>query len=158
MGTLTGGKRGHARPRSLVALHSLDLRGDGRQVGAVKEHLNWMKRILDPAGPAAPAEENADVLLRMAEDGDNLTKSRDIDFHHLFTSMADAQAFLDAVRGQGYAKVDHDFWQEKNAWLTVVHVRMVPVLDEITATELALAETAAVYEGKPDGWGCMEVI
>jgi hypothetical protein len=109
-------------------------------------------------GPEASEEENADVLLRMTEDGDDLTQPRDIDFHHLFTSMADAVAFLAAIREKGYTKVEHDFWNERNAWLTAVHVRMVPALDEITATELALNEIAVSFDGEPDGWGCMEVI
>lgn len=108
--------------------------------------------------PELLGEENADVLLRMAEDGDDLTKPREIDFHHLFSSAADAIAFLEAVRGHGYSKTDHDYWQEKNAWLTAVHIEMAPALDEITATELALNEIASSFDGEPDGWGCMEVI
>lgn len=109
-------------------------------------------------GPESPGEKNEDVLLRMAEDGDDLTKPREIDFHHIFSSTADAMAFLEAVRGQGYSKVDHDFWQEQNSWLTAVHVKMAPTLAEITATELALNEIAASFDGESDGWGCMEVI
>lgn len=103
-------------------------------------------------------EENADVLLRMAADGDDLTKPRVIDFHHLFSSAADAMTFVEAVRGKGYAKVDHDFWEEQNAWLTAVHIKMAPSLKEITATEHELNEIAESLDGKPDGWGCMEVI
>ena len=109
-------------------------------------------------GPEASQEENADVLLRMLEDGDDLTKPRDLDFHHIFTSMAEAVAFLAAVREKGYSKADHDFWSERNVWLTAVHVHMVPDLAEITATELALNEIALSHGGEPDGWGCMEVI
>ena len=126
--------------------------------GVVKTNLTWIKRMLGLDGPEASAEENADVLLRMMEDGDDLTKPRDLDFHHLFSSMADAIAFLAAAREQGYTKADHDFWSERDAWLTAVHVRMVPALPEIAATELALNEIAASFNGEPDGWGCMEVI
>ncbi len=124
----------------------------------MKKHLNWLKRILDPDGPDIPAEENAGVLLRMAEAGDKLTAPHDLDFHHLFARAEDAVAFLESVRAQGYSKADHDFCQEENAWLTAVHVRMVPVLDEISAIELSLDAIAARFDGRADGWGCMEIV
>ena len=108
--------------------------------------------------PDSPEEENANVLKRMAEDGDDLTKARDIDFNHLFVSEKDAATFEAAVREQGYPKVVRDFWPEQNAWLTAVYVRMVPDLDEITAIEKTLDEIAIPLYGKPDGWGCMEEV
>jgi hypothetical protein len=95
-------------------------------------------------------------LRRMAADGDDLTKPRYIDFHHLFAREEDAVAFEEAARDEGY-RADHDFWNEPNAWLTTVHIRMVPTLEEITAMELALNEIARSFGGQPDGWGCMEV-
>jgi len=124
----------------------------------VKEHLNWIKRMLGADRPDSPEEENANVLKRMAEDGDDLTKARDIDFNHLFVSEKDAATFEAAVREQGYPKVVRDFWPEQNAWLTAVYVRMVPDLDEITAIEKTLDEIAIPLYGKPDGWGCMEEV
>ncbi len=101
-------------------------------------------------------DENAEVLRRMREDGDDLTKARHIDFHHLFALEQDAVDFEEALRNQGY-RVTHDFWNEQDAWLTTVQIRMVPALDEITATELELDEIARSFDGRPDGWGCMEV-
>ena len=124
----------------------------------MKNQLTWIKRMLSMNGPEASEEDNADVLLRMAEDGDDLTKPREIDFHHLFTNVTDAVSFLAAVREQGFSNVDHDFWHERSVWLTSVHVSMVPVLAEITATEITLNEIAVSFDGEPDGWGCMEVI
>lgn len=112
--------------------------------------------MLGADGNDSPEEENADVLRRMKEDGDDLTKARDIDFHHLFTSETDAAAFEGAVRNQGY-QADRDYWNELHEWLTTVHVRMVPTLDEITAKELELNGIARSFAGEPDGWGCMEV-
>lgn len=112
--------------------------------------------MLGAAGHESPEEENADVLRRMAADGDDLTKARHIDFHHLFAREEDAMTFQDAARNEGY-RADHDFWSERDAWLTTVHVRMVPTLEEITAMELALDGIARSFDGEPDGWGCMEV-
>ena len=112
--------------------------------------------MLGADGNESPEEQNADVLRRMAADGDDLTKPRHIDFHHLFAREDDAVAFQQASRNQGHWS-DHDFWAEQHAWLTAVHIRMVPVLEEITAMELMLDEIARSFGGKPDGWGCMEV-
>jgi hypothetical protein len=124
----------------------------------VKEHSNWIKSLLGADGADSPTEENSDILQRMVADGDDLTKSRELDFHHLFDHKENAIAFEDAVLAAGYYKVDHDFWPEQGGWLTAVHVRMIPDLDEITATELALNEIALRLEGRADGWGCMEII
>lgn len=120
----------------------------------MKTHQSWIKRILGADG----AEDNASVLRRMKDDGDDLTKARDIEFNHLFDREADAIAFENAVRSGGYSKVDHDFWREVGAWLTAVRVRMVPDLDGITLNERVLNEMARDFDGKPDGWGCMEVV
>ncbi len=109
-------------------------------------------------GTEGIAEENADVLRRMTEDGDDLTQSRDIDFNHLFAREEDAIAFQEMVRGNGYSEVMRDFWPEESSWLTTVAIRMVPELEAITATELALNEIALPLDGRPDGWGCVELI
>jgi hypothetical protein len=121
----------------------------------MKEHLIWLKRML---GTDGIGEENADVLRRMADDGDDLTVPRDVDFNHLFASKELAVAFDAEVRRKGFEKVDQDFWPEMDLWLTTVQVRMVPNLDEITATEKTLNEIAAQFSGEPDGWGCMEMV
>lgn len=112
--------------------------------------------MLGADGNDSPGEENAGILQRMIRDGDDLTKAREIDFHHLFASETDAVAFEEFVRNQGY-QVDRDYWSELQAWLTTVHIRMVPTLDEITARESELNEIARSFAGEPDGWGCMEV-
>lgn len=137
-------------------VRNLDVAWVCPQFAPVKEHLNWIKRMLGVDGNESPEEANADVLRRMAADGDDLTMARHIDFHHLFASEEDAVAFQEANRNEGY-QADHDFWAEQNAWLTAVHIRMVPTFEEIMAMELALNEIARSFNGKPDGWGCMEM-
>lgn len=113
--------------------------------------------MLGTEGDDPSAEENAEMLVRMAADGDDLQSRRDIDFHHLFSHEADALAFIAAVNEQGYTRCDHDYWVERLAWLTTVQVPMLPVLEDITATELALNEIVRSFNGRSDGWGCMEV-
>ncbi len=112
--------------------------------------------MLGADGHETPEEENADILRRMAADGDDLTKARHIDFHHRFAREEDAVAFQEATRNLGH-RADHDFWAEQSAWLTTVHIRMLPTLEEITAMEFALNGIARSLNGQADGWGCMEV-
>ena len=138
--------------------HSLDRAADCQHFYMVKEHLNWIKRMLGVDDIDSPEEANTDVLKRMVHDGDDLTKPRDMDFNHLFANETDAVAFEQAAREAGYHKVTRDFWPEAGRWLTSVTIRMVPDLGKITSVEQILNEIAAPLEGKPDGWGCMEVI
>ncbi len=138
--------------------HSLDRAPVCLHFSFVKEHLNWIKRMLGADDHDSPEEANTDVLKRMVDDGDDLTKSRDIDFNHLFAYETDTVAFEKAVREAGYHKVARDFWAEQGRWLTSVTIQMVPDLGKIAAIEHALNEIATPLEGQPDGWGCMEVI
>lgn len=124
----------------------------------MKQHLSWIKRMLGADGPGSPEEENAEVLKRMAADGDSLTNTRDIEFNHLFVREDSAVAFLNAAKEQGYLRGTHEFWKEQVAWLTSIRIRMVPTLEGITEIELNLAGIASGFEGRSDGWGCMEVI
>ena len=124
----------------------------------MKQHLSWIKRMLGADGPGSPEEENAEVLRRMAADGDSLLNKRDIEFNHLFSQADGASDFLEAAKAKGYQRGPREYWNEQMAWLTAIRIRMVPTLEEITAIELELAEIASEFEGRPDGWGCMEVI
>lgn len=114
--------------------------------------------MLGADGPGSPEEENAEVLRRMAADGDSLINKRDVEFNHLFTREDSAVDFITAARAQGYQRCEHEYWNEQVAWLTSIRIRMVPTLEEITEIELNLAELASPFDGRPDGWGCMEVI
>lgn len=136
----------------------LDAARDFEQRVVVKEHLNWIKRMLGAESPGSSEEENAEVLRRMVADGDSLTNHRDVEFNHLFSREEAAVAFLNAAREQGYLRSTHEYWNEYLSWLTAIRIRMIPTLEEITETELDLTEIASRFDGRPDGWGCMEVI
>ena len=114
--------------------------------------------MLGTGGADSSGNENAEVLAKMAADGDDLSKSRDIDFTHLFSSEENAVAFVAEATAKGYSRCMHEFWKERLAWLTSIQVRMIPSLEEISATETELNEIAEGFDGRPDGWGCMEVI
>ena len=108
--------------------------------------------------PESLEEENAKMLRRMAADGDSLINQRDVEFNHQFKREDSALDFLAAAKEKGYSRGSHEYWKEQVTWLTAIRIRMVPTLEKITEIELDLAEIASRFEGKPDGWGCMEVI
>lgn len=114
--------------------------------------------MLGADGSGSSQEENIDVLRRMAADGDLLTNHRDIEFSNLFSRKESALKFIQAVQEQGYQRSSVEYWIDQLSWLTTVRIRMVPTLEEITEIELELNEIASSCEGRPDGWGCMEII
>ena len=122
----------------------------------MKKQFGWFKRILSSGG--APDEINAEVLSRMAADGDDLQSPRDVEFNHQFSHEKSALDFLKAAKEEGYLWTDHQFSEEQLSWLTTIQVQMVPSLEEITEIEADLAEIAKTFGGRPDGWGCMEII
>ena len=100
-------------------------------------------------------DENAAVMARLAEDGDDLTEPRDIDFAHIFADQSAAKAFCAWAERQGY-DVTLDDGEDANIEV-LVRRRMVPDLHAITELELALAAAARAHDGEPDGWGCFAV-
>lgn len=123
----------------------------------MKEHLGWIKRILRSDETGTAAETNAATLREMAAEGDDLAKTRDVDFTHLFSHEVNAIAFLEAVQERDYNRCSHEFWRERVSWITSIRVRMAPSLEEINAIEAELDEIAASFEGRSDGWGCMKM-
>jgi len=104
-----------------------------------------------------PDDENGDVLRRMQESGDDLTIAREIDFSVVFPSEDAAIAFAVHLLRNGQKvslaepKTDDDL-----PWEVTVHPRFVPTHAAITAYEELLARDAAEFNGRNDGWGCMQ--
>jgi len=91
----------------------------------------------------------------MQEDGDDLSKARDIDFNYIFPKEEEAVQFSDATRRLGYERVSHKFWAEKKVWDVLVVVFMLPTHSEITRVEQRLDAVAREFFGRADGWGCL---
>ena len=100
-------------------------------------------------------EDNAGVLARMAEQGDDLTQARDVDFAHIFNNRSMAEAFCAWAERQGYAATVET--REDARTDVIVRQRMVPDLHLLTDVELTLAAASRDYAGEPDGWGCFAV-
>jgi hypothetical protein len=103
-----------------------------------------------------PNDDNGQVLRQMAQSGDDLSKPRMIEFQHIFTSKENAIAFVGAVSNET-DRVELSWFEGERSWNVQVARFMVPTYRDITALELALGAEAKKYNGKSDGWGCMEV-
>jgi len=103
-----------------------------------------------------PNDENGNVLWRMLEDGDNLSKPREIDFSVIFSTEEAALQFAvhllhsdQKVSFSEYAEHDELPWQVQ------VHPVREPTYENITGFENQLGADAAEFGGRNDGWGSM---
>jgi len=102
-------------------------------------------------------EENREVILRMARGGDDLSKSRDIDFSVVFPNESSAQEFASQLREIGYrATVNRSDVDSDLPWDATVVRHMLPQCEAITGFELLLQARASPFGGRNDGWGCFE--
>jgi len=102
-----------------------------------------------------PDDENGDVLRRMQSSGDDLTKSRDIDFTVVFPDESSARQFAAAFGSERYyVPVRHSECVADLPWDVEVRCDMVPDHAAIGAFEERLEALAAPLGGRNDGWGC----
>lgn len=102
-------------------------------------------------------DENAEVLRDMAAAGDDLGRPRPMDFNHVFPTREGAIAFARRVDAEGLSPVVRPYDKPGFPFdVTVTTEAVIPTCDFITATEQRLEALAAEYEGRADGWGCME--
>ena len=100
------------------------------------------------------AEINQQVLESMREDGVDLTRPRDIDFHLSMPSNDAGMEVARAVNALGFqTKLSKD--EATSTWTVECTRKMVPYEPEITKTERILDELAKPYGGFIDGWGSM---
>lgn len=105
----------------------------------------------------SPNDENGDVLRRMHENGDDLTKPRDIDFTVVFPSQYSAEEFADHFRRLGHnVSVGETRCVPELPWDVVVVNHMTPSHNQITQFENTLETLATTLGGRNDGWGCVE--
>lgn len=109
------------------------------------------------AAPHLPDDENAEVLRRMIESGDDLTLPRDIDFFFLFPTFAQAEAF--ATEAAALDDVGVGLAAPTDGPETEVRVvrHMVPTHAGITVLESELWVMAQSHGGEADGWGCEQI-
>src|SRR5688572_28445029 len=97
-------------------------------------------------------DANRDVILRLIEDGDDLSKTRDIDFSVVFPDGNAAEKFTSELRHQGYAiSVQEAYTAEGLPWDVTVVKHMLPVCEAITAFQQSLETIASPLGGRNDG-------
>lgn len=102
-------------------------------------------------------DENASILQRLAERGDDMRRARPVDFVHIFTDKSSAERFADYARQAGF-RVDVVATEDGEApWDVTVTKEMVPSAEEITSTEESLDALARSEGGRADGWGFFQV-
>lgn len=96
-----------------------------------------------------PDDENGDVLFRMMEHGDNLSKRREINFSVVFPTDDAALEFAVHLlkNGQKVSLSPNE---------VTAHPNMIPSHDNITGYENLLAKDAAKWDGRNDGWGSFQ--
>lgn len=105
-----------------------------------------------------PYDENGDVLWAMAQDGDDLTQPREVTFSVIFPTEEAALNFaVHLLRND--QKVSFSPYEEHDEfpWQVEAHPTMVPSHERIAGYEAQLAEDAAAFGGRNDGWGCSVV-
>jgi hypothetical protein len=101
-----------------------------------------------------PRDENGDALRRMEAAGDDLTRSRDVEFTVVFPSKKSAEEFAKSISTQGYeAEVEFSETVEGLPWDVIVVKHMAPSYAEIGNFEALLQSVADRFGGRNDGWG-----
>ena len=104
-----------------------------------------------------PNDENGDILRKMIGRGDDLSKSRKIDFYFAFPEEHQARNFAQQVRLTSGLACEAARYEERDMWEATVTGDMVPSHREITEFENSLDQIAQSYGGEADGWGCFIV-
>ena len=102
-----------------------------------------------------PDDDNGDTLWHMAQQGDDLSKPREIDFSVIFATEAQALQFAVHLLQNGqkvsFGPYDGD---DDRPWQVEVHPVMEPTHENISGFEALLASDAEPLGGRNDGWGC----
>ena len=102
-----------------------------------------------------PSTESGDVLYQMAQDGDDLSKSRDIDFFVVFNNPRQVSQFLEKFTNKdcniSVSKPSGIFRRKISVTITC---NMLPTHDSISSFENKLDLDAKQFGGRNDGWGC----
>ena len=108
------------------------------------------------SAPHFPDDENGDVLRRMFDGGDDLSRPRIVDFCFAFPERQQAVVFAEIVDDRDL-EVCISYYEQREMWQAIVKRHMVPTHRDITVLELRLASQAEAIGGKADGWGCMRL-
>ena len=102
-----------------------------------------------------PNDANGDALKRMESEGDDLTRSRDVEFTVVFPNELSAKEFASRMSSEGYdSSPELSETVEGFPWDVIVVKNMALSYGEIQGFEAFLQEAADAFGGHNDGWGC----
>jgi hypothetical protein len=104
-----------------------------------------------------PGSGTLQALKRMESRGDDISKSRDIDFSIIFEIEENAKRFAEVIKKLGYYVEIDEPVDDDSIWDVTVTVNMVPAARSITDFEVWLEGLAAPLGGRNDGWGAFAV-
>lgn len=102
-----------------------------------------------------PDDENGSALWNMVQQGDDLSKQRDVEFTVIFSTEDEALKFgaiLFVNRQQVLLCDNHE--SDEYPYEVVATITMAPNHQEITDYEGLLEQCATDLNGANDGWGC----
>lgn len=108
-----------------------------------------------------PNDKDGDILRGMHENGDDLSRPRDVEFSVAFPDSNSVQEF-----GSYFYHLDFDVRAKKTdklssllssnlPWSVVITLNMAPSYEAITAFQQKLEEIGASLGGRNDGWSCI---
>jgi Regulator of ribonuclease activity B len=106
--------------------------------------------------PNFPDDEIGRILRRMYDAGDDVTRSRIVDFCFIFADRERALAFVRDVSDED-VEICLSWYREKAVWQVIVKHDVLPEHATIAALEAVLTSKAQKVEGMPDGWGCLVI-
>jgi hypothetical protein len=104
-----------------------------------------------------PDDDNGNVLRDMANRGDDLSKSRDIDFAVTFDNEIMAGRFLEVSLRVGLRSELDESIEVPGTWDVIITSYMTPTHDAISQMEDRLAKLSVPFGGRNDGWGCFNI-
>jgi hypothetical protein len=105
-----------------------------------------------------PDDDNGDVLRRLEANGDDLTRSRDVEFTVVFPDQISGEGFASHFRALGYkTSVELSETVEAFPWDVVVVKHMALSHKEVVEFENLLQRVADPFGGQNDGWGSFAV-
>ncbi len=105
-----------------------------------------------------PDDINGDALWKMQQSGDDLSKPREIEFTVVFSTEAEALKFGETLllNRQKILLADNEENKEY-PFEIIVYVYMEATYDEISGYEELLESHAIKFNGRGDGWGCLDL-
>lgn len=103
-----------------------------------------------------PNDADGDALRRFLDDGSDLTKPMEIDFHVAVPDQASCQTVARAAEQLGFrtdcVEEDGEDDYEWTCWCTKT---MIPHYDDIIAAQKLLDDLSGPHGGYIDGWGSL---